>query len=421
MARPSENQSAKPGQPLSGAPGSQAGRSSAIDLLRGVAILLVLGCHFTVAPAAAGALGPLAALWYRIGWAGVDLFFVLSGFLVSGLLFAEFKRNQRVDMRRFLVRRSLKIWPAYFAYLAFLSLWLLWRRGGAADLWPNLLHAQNYFGTPRIHTWSLAVEEHFYLAAAAIWTLLLIPRHIAAVHRLFPLAAVLALIAVALARQTGFVHGGRESLNLLATHLRFDGLLVGTLAAYLTHFAPARLDWCRRQPGSCLAAGTALAAPTLWLTPDHSAWTAGFGLGMMYLGFALVILGVINLELPGHRSRFLFSTLPARGLARVGVFSYSIYLWHIDLAQTPMKKVAILAASFPLPGWAVWLGVTAMYVALAYLTGALLSRLIEMPMLALRDRLFPSRTLARGQAAAAPPVASAGERGNLPVAARGFP
>jgi peptidoglycan/LPS O-acetylase OafA/YrhL len=375
-----------------GMPANGSERSQAIDLLRGVAILLVLGCHFVVAPGAAGVLGPLATFWYRIGWAGVDLFFVLSGFLVSGLLFAEFKRNQRVDMGRFLVRRGLKIWPSYFAYLAFLGIWLLWRQGGASTLWPNLLHVQNYLGTPRIHTWSLAVEEHFYLIVAAACAWLLTSRHIGSVHRLFPLAAVFALIAVALARHTGFAHGGRHSLNLLATHLRFDGLLVGTLVAYVTHFAPARLAWCGRRPGSCLSIGAALAAPTLWLTPDYSAWSAGFGLGIMYLGFALIILGVINLEQPGQRARFLFSTLPARWLARVGVFSYGIYLWHVDLAQTPMKKVAAMAVSSQLPGWTLWLGLTAFYVALAYLTGALMSRLIEMPVLALRDRLFPSRT-----------------------------
>jgi peptidoglycan/LPS O-acetylase OafA/YrhL len=375
-----------------GMPATAQQRSQAIDLLRGVAILFVLGCHFVVAPGAAGALGPLAGFWYRIGWAGVDLFFVLSGFLVSGLLFAEFKRNQRVDMGRFLVRRGLKIWPSYFVYLAFLALWLLWRQGGATELWPNLLHVQNYLGTPRIHTWSLAVEEHFYLIVAAACAFLLTPRHIGGVHRWFPVVTMLALVAVAFARQTGFAHGGRGSLNLLATHLRFDGLLVGTLVAYVTHFAPERLAWCGRNPGSCLAAGSILAAPTLWLTPDYSAWSAGFGLGMMYLGFALVILGVINLEQPGQRARVLFATLPARWLARVGVFSYGIYLWHIDLAQTPMKKVAALAAGAALPGWALWLGMTVCYVALAYFTGAVMSRLIEMPVLALRDRLFPSRT-----------------------------
>ncbi|MDB6115760.1 MAG: acyltransferase [Lacunisphaera sp.] len=384
----------KPQDPAALSAGRQP-RSRAIDLLRGTAILLVIGCHYVVAPGSAGMLTPVAQLWYRIGWAGVDLFFVLSGFLVSGLLFAEFQRHQRVDMKRFLVRRGLKIWPAYFAYLLFLAGWLLAHRSKGShweDLWPNLLHLQNYFGSPRVHTWSLAVEEHFYLVAAAVWTLFLTPRRIGGVHRLFPIVAVFGLLAVALARQLEFARGGRESLNLFATHLRFDGLLMGTLLAYLTHFVPERMSWCRQRPWACLAAGVLLAAPVLWLTPDHDAGSAGAGLGLMYVGFALVVLGVINLEQPAQRSRHLFATLPARALARMGVFSYGIYLWHVDLAQTPMKKIAALVANAHLPGWATWLGVTALYVAFAFLVGAMMSRLIEMPVLALRDRLFPSKT-----------------------------
>src|SRR2546421_454717 len=102
-------------------------RSRAIDALRAVAILLVIGCHFAVAPASAGTFAPVAEAWYRVGWAGVDLFFVLSGFLVSGLLLGEFRRRGRVDVPRFLIRRGLKIWPLYFAYLGFLVVWLAWK------------------------------------------------------------------------------------------------------------------------------------------------------------------------------------------------------------------------------------------------------------------------------------------------------
>src|SRR5437868_12447023 len=69
-------------------------RSLALDMLRGIAILLVLGFHYVVAPAESGWLRSLASAWTRIGWSGVDLFFVLSGFLVSGLLFSEFQQRK---------------------------------------------------------------------------------------------------------------------------------------------------------------------------------------------------------------------------------------------------------------------------------------------------------------------------------------
>ncbi len=389
----------KPPQPAHGLSSNAPVRSCAVDFLRGVAILLVLGCHFAVAPNTAGFLEPLAAGWYRIGWAGVDLFFVLSGFLVSGLLFAEFKRTQRVDARRFLVRRGFKIWPAYFAYLAFVAAWLAWQhaRGqaaGAPGLWPNLLHVQNYFGTPRIHTWSLAVEEHFYLAGAALASFFLVRLRFASVQRVFPLLAVASLLVVAVVRHTVFAAEGRGALNLFATHLRFDGLLVGSLVAYFAHFAPERLQWTRRYPVPCVLAGLALAVPELVLTPDHSAFTAGFGLTTMYVGFAVAMLGVLGLERGSGRERRIIAAAPVRAVARMGFFSYGIYLWHIDLAEVPMRKLGDLVAAHGFSGAFVWLGVTTLYVVLAALLGALMSRLIEIPCLALRDRFFPSRTVA---------------------------
>ena len=156
-----------------------------LDFLRGVAILLVLGAHMPHAGLEAGVpLAGLLRLWHGFGGAGVDLFFVLSGFLVGGLLLAEIKRSGKADAKRFLIRRGFKIWPTYYVYLLALPLLQIW--GGEtrfvdAALWSlraNLLHLQNYwlsgsaFSTlpnyisPRPHTWSLAVEEHFYLALA---------------------------------------------------------------------------------------------------------------------------------------------------------------------------------------------------------------------------------------------------------------
>ena len=81
-------------------------RNQSLDVLRCVAILLVLGRHLDYYP-----------LWSKIGWIGVDLFFVLSGFLVSGLLFHEFKEHGRINFRRFILRRGLKIWPAFYTYI----------------------------------------------------------------------------------------------------------------------------------------------------------------------------------------------------------------------------------------------------------------------------------------------------------------
>src|SRR5262245_24138215 len=109
-----------------------------MDALRGVAILLVLGAHFSSYP-----------FWTRISSTGVNLFFVLSGFLVSGLLFDSFQRSRSVQARRFFIRRGFKIWPSFYIFLATYALIALWK-GGQHYPFRTLLDAgvfiQNYTG-----------------------------------------------------------------------------------------------------------------------------------------------------------------------------------------------------------------------------------------------------------------------------------
>src|ERR1043165_6378202 len=90
-------------------------RSVQLDLLRGIAILMVLVTHCGVDPSHSGKLERIARNFTGFGWSGVDLFFVLSGFLVGGLLFKEIRARHSLDVKRFLLRRGFKIWPAYIA------------------------------------------------------------------------------------------------------------------------------------------------------------------------------------------------------------------------------------------------------------------------------------------------------------------
>ena len=85
-------------------------RNESLDVLRCVAVLLVVGYHM-----------PYYTLWSRIGWIGVDLFFVLSGFLISGLLFQEYKDTGTLDIKRFLIRRGLKIYPSFYLLMVLVT------------------------------------------------------------------------------------------------------------------------------------------------------------------------------------------------------------------------------------------------------------------------------------------------------------
>ena len=372
------------------------GRSLPLDMLRGLAILLVLGRHSVVAATDLGPLTPLATGWKHIGWAGVDLFFVLSGYLVSGLFFSEYRHSGHVNVRRFMIRRGFKIWPPYLVYLGVIALWLSWRHhpgnlaGVWADLWPNFLHVQNYFHTPRVHTWSLAVEEHFYLGLALLFLVMLRLRGLAGFLRWLPALIVGGVITAAALRHAAYLRLGPDQMNLYATHLRWDGLLVGTLLAYGTHFKAELLTPLSRHPLALILAGSVLAAPTLSWSPEASPWLASVGLVGVYAGFGLILLGVLNLSASHPRWEQLFATRPAALLGQVGFYSYSIYLWHIDLVQIPLQKLLPHLASRQFSTGFLWAVVTTVYVVAAVVCGRWLAHLVERPSLRLRDRLFPS-------------------------------
>src|SRR5215471_16328047 len=93
-------------------------RNQSLDALRGIAVILVILCHYSQA------LG-LGSAILEVGGCGVDLFFVLSGFLISGLLFAEFEKTRDINVKRFLIRRAFKIYPPFYSLLAVTALFFL--------------------------------------------------------------------------------------------------------------------------------------------------------------------------------------------------------------------------------------------------------------------------------------------------------
>src|SRR3954471_9289045 len=140
-----------------------------LDVVRGVAILLALGWHFSWARSGNAVLDALQWPGRQFGWAGVDLFFVLSGFLMGQLVLRERARTGRFDGRRFTARRLLRLWPVLYVFLAVHA--VLGDEPLSSYLWQNALHVQNYAGTSLAHLWSLAVEEHFYLGLAVLFPL----------------------------------------------------------------------------------------------------------------------------------------------------------------------------------------------------------------------------------------------------------
>ena len=209
-------------------------RQPGLDLLRALAIILVVVYH-------AALFGfKLPGRVDRFGWIGVDLFFVLSGYLIGGQLLASLARDQRIKLGRFFTRRALRIMPAYFVVLAIYFLLPAWREYPemSQPLWKFLLSVQNialHGGTAFSHAWSLAVEDQFYLALPFL-LLFLYRRPRAAI--IVPCLIVVGGIALRafLAAQNASVDGGVSFRGFQAwiyypTWTRLDPLVLGVVLA----------------------------------------------------------------------------------------------------------------------------------------------------------------------------------------------
>jgi peptidoglycan/LPS O-acetylase OafA/YrhL len=389
-----------------------------LDFLRGVAILLVLGHHAQgLCFPTGGISGVIMRGWQRFGWTGVDLFFVLSGFLVGGLLLAEIERKGHADVRRFLIRRGFKIWPAYYVFLLCVpALMVLFHESGsvASAAWSeraNFVHLQNYwrepsppdgrldFIMPRRHTWSLAVEEHFYLGLALLLGLLTAPRwrrkraaQAPPLRWLLPLVGV-AMVACLLARWQAYatVPGLRDDDLMFPSHLRVDGLFFGVGLAYLYHFHSERFWAGARWWPAALLAGLALISPlaVVFRTPLVCVW----GFTTLYLGYGLIMLGMLWGYETSPAFRRVLDARGSRVVAYLGFYSYSVYLWHMDVPHYPLAVATLPSVRAFLGPAAPWVAMVT-YLVAALAGGIVLGRAIEIPALAVRDRLFPRRAAA---------------------------
>jgi len=363
-----------------------------LDALRGIAILLVLGRHTNV-----------SQFWTQIGWSGVDLFFVISGFLISGLLFQEYKRFGDIHLKTFWMRRGMKIYPAFYVCtLAQAVTYVLIYGKMRGFQWPVRLvlidatFLSSYFAGLSGHVWSLAVEEHFYFVLPVFLLVLMKLRAEKAgkAGKKDPFASILVVFLLIAAgslwlRMTATPEPyGSVYSYLLPTHLRMDGLFSGVVIGYLFHFKPQFLARVARWP--LLAAGGVLLAPAYYMQLEY--WHMyTWGLTCTFLGFACILTWAIHMPFqPGH-----LLALPVHLLARIGFYSYSIYLWHWNILYylLPCFRYRCMVTGSPV-AWSAtmetWQWPFCML--LSILVGIAMAMVIEQPALRLRDRWFPSRT-----------------------------
>lgn len=352
-------------------------RLRSLDLLRGIAVVFVIGRHLELCPTYVSGMSPLLNVWQRGGWVGVDLFFVLSGFLVSGLLFREFTRSQSIQAGRFLLRRGLKIYPAFYCFLG-LSLLML-SIGQPFFTHQQVLgeafFLQNYLGRVWLHTWSLAVEEHFYLGITILIGALIRIDPQRSLRFLPVLLCILLIVPLVLR----WLH--RDALWVdvcYPTHLRIDSLVFGVMLSYVWHFYTEQTRrLVERHWWAVFSLGLLLLTPPFFWPLDKTPALYTFGFTGLYLGAGLLLLALLVRETPANWSTGLLSW--------VGMHSYSIYLWHLPVLIwfVPIAgMVTGLKGAWP----AAILGVIGSVV-----VGVGMSRLVESPVLRWRDRILPSQ------------------------------
>ncbi len=353
-------------------------RQPGLDLLRALAIVVVVVYH-------AGIFGfVLPGRIHRFGWIGVDLFFVLSGYLIGGQLLAPLARGQNINFGRFFSRRALRILPAYLVVLA-IYFWLpsLREFPDISPLWKFLISVQNIDlrgGTAFSHAWSLAIEDQFYLALPLV--LILISR--------WPRAGIVVPCAIVLGgivlrtflawqfpgESGGVSFRGFQRWIYYPTWTRLDPLVFGVALAAIEKFRP---NWWQRLMNTAI---------WLWL-PGLAAIVYGLYLGegdiltvvACVWQFPLIALGMAALLVCAVSPRLPFRRTEIPGAALFASIAFSVYLSHKLVIHQAIQfcsghDIALTSV------WALLLVETGIYIG-----GLVLFMAVERPFLQLRHRI----------------------------------
>ncbi|WP_145860952.1 acyltransferase family protein [Pedobacter suwonensis] len=320
-----------------------------LDHLRAVAILLVFLYHYGMFkhPAWVDTIG-----W--IGWTGVDLFFVLSGFLISNQLFQEISANQTIRLKTFFTKRFFRIIPPYlFTLLLYFCFPVFREREALPPLWKFLSFTQN-FGLDVInqgtfsHAWSLCIEEQFYLALPVLLLFLIRLKQM----KYLKIIIVLLLISTFFLRVFSWSEYVLPKLETPAfwkdwymhiyypTYTRLDGLVIGVLIGVLFQSSTFKA-MINRNGNLMVFTGITAVTFSLWFCRDaYSQQASLFGFTLVAVSYGILVTGAISAtSFLSKKSNMITTQLAA--------LSYAIYLSHkivIHLVQLFLERIKIPAS-----------------------------------------------------------------------------
>lgn len=303
-----------------------------LDHLRAIAIVLVLMYHYRAFkhPDWIDRIG-------RFGWTGVDLFFVLSGFLISGQLFREIKNKGNISLKVFYIKRFFRIFPAYFFTIFLYFIFPFFReREALSPFWKFVTFTQNY-GLDVInrgtfsHAWSLCIEEQFYL----ILPLFLI---MVSSTKLFRYLAVLMMTVIGLSIVFRLMAWNEYISGLDAasadfwklwymkiyypTHTRLDGLGIGILIGYLMQYSSKFKKIVNNNGNRLFLGGIVLLGISFRICNEQASKKASiFGFTLVAVSFGFILMAAVS------QSSFLYRT-KSYLTTQLAALSYAVYLSH---------------------------------------------------------------------------------------------
>lgn len=315
-----------------------------LDFLRALAIIFVFIYHY-------GGMFPHPE-WTntisRFGWTGVDLFFVLSGYLIASQLFAAIQKTQSVDIKTFYLKRFFRIIPVYLLVVAIYFLFpVVHEREALAPLWKYISFTQNFGLDLRTqgtfsHAWSLCIEEQFYLLLPLLLYSLIrfkwlkFGMHILVFLFVLGFAARLFSwyqLVAPFAEDDAFYIYWYKWLYY-PSYNRLDGLLVGVSLAAIFAFKPQWKNWIIQHPNFTLIGGIFVLTAAYFLCIDQATIAASvLGFPLIALGYGLLVANAIN---PTTR----LYKLQSKVIARIAMFSYSIYLTHKIVIHLTQKYLS---------------------------------------------------------------------------------
>lgn len=350
-----------------------------LDTLRALAVIVVMLYHLTIFGELPSRLLPVT----YFGWMGVDLFFVLSGFLIGQQALKPYLTQQRLSLAEFYRRRAYRILPAYLAVLALYVLVPGWREAPRlAPLWKFLTFTMNFgFSFDRrafSHAWSLCVEEHFYLILPLLVVLLM---RRPSTRKTIAVFASVVLFGIVL-RAFLVTHYPNEVWTGIyyPSYTRLDGLLTGVALAVVRTFRPAWWQLLMRRGHTLSLAGAVCIGCVLWMFRNHDLGNdTGSAMWGVIFGFPLLSLGLGLLTASSVSMNGVLARIRIPGAETLATLAFSLYLTHKAVGHLMLQHFPKITAP---QGPASWL----LYPVACFSAAWLLHVAVERPFLHLRDR-----------------------------------